>query len=148
MPHLAIPNLGNYTIALASFVDALGVEAWATTATTPTAMRYGLQAAPESICLPFKAHLGHYIEAARAGVEYAMMVNSIGTCRLRYYRHLADRILKEQGYTSAMFGKWDLAGHSQGNYIKDLLPRGQGFDYYFGTPGSNDAVVNIIRMKR
>ena len=104
MAHLAIPNLGNYTIALASFVEALGVQAWATTATTPKAMHYGLQTAPESICLPFKAHLGHYIEAAEAGVEYAMMVNSIGTCRLRYYRQLADRILKEQGYKIHMFG--------------------------------------------
>jgi len=104
MAYLAIPNLGNYTIALASFVDALGVRAWATTATTPRAMQYGLQAAPESICLPFKAHLGHYIEAARAGVEYAMMVNSIGTCRLRYYRALAERILRDQGYGIRMFG--------------------------------------------
>ena len=58
---------------------------------------------------------------------------------------LIPEILKEQGYTSAMFGKWDLAGHSQSNYMEDLLPRGQGFDYYFGTPSSNDGTANIIR---
>ncbi len=58
---------------------------------------------------------------------------------------LIPEILKEQGYTSGMFGKWDLAGHSQRNYLEDLLPRGQGFDYYFGTPGSNDGIANIIR---
>lgn len=104
MAHLAIPNLGNYTIALASFVDALGVEAWATTATSPKAMKLGIANTPESVCLPFKAHLGHYIEAAEAGVEYSVMVNSVGTCRLRYYRSLAERILKERGYKMRMFG--------------------------------------------
>ncbi len=58
---------------------------------------------------------------------------------------LIPEILKQQGYTSAMFGKWDLAGHSQSKYTVGLLPRGQGFDYYFGTPSSNDGVANIIR---
>jgi len=58
---------------------------------------------------------------------------------------LIPEILEEQGYTSAMFGKWDLAGHSQSKYTEELLPRGQGFDYYFGTPSSNDGVANIIR---
>lgn len=104
MAHLACPNLGNYTIVLASFIDLLGLEAWASTATTPAAMKLGIQHAPESVCLPFKAHLGNYIEAAEAGVEYSMMVNSIGTCRLRYYRAMAERILKEKGYNMRMFG--------------------------------------------
>ncbi len=62
-------------------------------------------------------------------------------------------VLKTQGYATAVFGKWDLAGHSQRpfddtkkrGYDLDLLPLHQGFDYYFGTPGSNDAVVNLIR---
>jgi len=62
--YLAIPNLGNYTIALKTAVWSLGIEAWASTATTRTAMKLGCEAAPESACLPFKAHIGHFIEAA------------------------------------------------------------------------------------
>ena len=54
-------------------------------------------------------------------------------------------MLKEQGYATAAFGKWDLAGHSQEKYKPELLPKYQGFDTFFGTPTSNDARVNLIR---
>ncbi|MGB0993732.1 MAG: sulfatase family protein, partial [Akkermansiaceae bacterium] len=53
--------------------------------------------------------------------------------------------LKTRGYKSAAFGKWDLATHSQNRWITKLLPRGQGFDYFFGTPSSNDSVVHLLR---
>ena len=54
-------------------------------------------------------------------------------------------VLKPFGYNSAAFGKWDLATHSQSKWIPELLPRGQGFDYFFGTPTSNDRVVHLLR---
>ena len=54
-------------------------------------------------------------------------------------------LLKEAGYTSGAFGKWDLAGHSQTKYEPELLPTRQGFDYFFGTPSSNDSVVHLLR---
>ena len=54
-------------------------------------------------------------------------------------------VLKPVGYTSGVFGKWDLAGHSQKNYDPNLWPLNQGFDYFFGTPGSNDRIVTLIR---
>ncbi|QEG43127.1 sulfatase family protein [Roseimaritima ulvae] len=54
-------------------------------------------------------------------------------------------VLKPQGYATAAIGKWDLAGHRQVRYKPELLPQHQGFDYYFGTPGSNDQSVNLIR---
>jgi len=104
MTYMAIPNIGNYTIALATSVESLGIKAWASTATTPEALRLGIEAAPESVCLPLKAHLGHFIEADRAGVEYAFMVNSVGTCRLRYYRHMIEQILKDRGLKIKIFG--------------------------------------------
>jgi len=104
MTYMAIPNIGNYTIALATAVESLGIKAWASTATTPEALRLGIDAAPESVCLPLKAHLGHFIEAGRAGIEYAFMVNSIGTCRLRYYRHMIEKILKDMGLKIRIFG--------------------------------------------
>ena len=103
MAYLVFPNLGNYTIALASDLSCLGLEAWVSTATSPDAMKLGIEAAPESACLPFKAHLGLFIEAANAGVEYALMVNSIGACRLRYYRYLLEKILKDLGLKIHLF---------------------------------------------
>ncbi|MDC0497379.1 sulfatase [bacterium] len=54
-------------------------------------------------------------------------------------------VLKEQGYATGMFGKWDLAGHSPFHYKEVLLPPFQGFDTYFGTPASNDRVVTLLR---
>lgn len=56
-------------------------------------------------------------------------------------------ILKAEGYATAAFGKWDLAGHAQDpkRYAAELLPTHQGFDYFFGTPGSNDGRVNLVR---
>jgi arylsulfatase A-like enzyme len=42
-------------------------------------------------------------------------------------------MLKAQGYATAIMGKWHL-GLGEG-----LHPLDQGFDYYYGTPGSNDA---------
>lgn len=41
-------------------------------------------------------------------------------------------ILKRRGYATALIGKWHL-GMREG-----LHPLEQGFDYYYGTPGSND----------
>jgi len=54
-------------------------------------------------------------------------------------------ILHEAGYATACFGKWDLAGHTQTKFDPQLLPTKQGFDYFFGTPTSNDAVVHLLR---
>lgn len=101
---LAIPNLGNYTVALAAMTRAMGAEPWWSTYTNDHAMAIGLAAAPESLCLPFKAHLGHFIEADDAGVENALMVNSIGSCRLNYYREVIAETLKDMGRKIRVFG--------------------------------------------
>tara|TARA_R110002049_G_scaffold4601_5_gene32111 strand:+ start:160246 stop:161739 length:1494 start_codon:yes stop_codon:yes gene_type:complete len=54
-------------------------------------------------------------------------------------------VLKSKGYATACFGKWDLAKHSQTDFYLDLFPTRQGFDYFFGTPTSNDRFVNLFR---
>ena len=54
-------------------------------------------------------------------------------------------ILQAEGYATACFGKWDLAKHAQQGFHADLFPTHQGFDYFFGTPTSNDSVVNLYR---
>jgi predicted nucleotide-binding protein (sugar kinase/HSP70/actin superfamily) len=104
MDRLAIPNLGNYTIALDSAVRSIGIEPWSSTATTAEELKLGIAAAPESLCLPFKAHLGHFIAADDAGCENALMVNSMGTCRLTYYRTLIENILHDMGRKIKIWG--------------------------------------------
>ncbi|MFP6665930.1 MAG: sulfatase [Pirellulales bacterium] len=57
-------------------------------------------------------------------------------------------VLKTKGYATACFGKWDLAKHSQRGFHPDLLPTHQGFDYFFGTPTSNDGFVDLYRNEQ
>lgn len=57
-------------------------------------------------------------------------------------------ILKTKGYATACFGKWDLAKHSQSGFFMDLFPTRQGFDYFFGTPTSNDSIANLYRNEK
>ncbi|MCR9198553.1 MAG: sulfatase [Planctomycetaceae bacterium] len=54
-------------------------------------------------------------------------------------------VLKDAGYATACFGKWDLAKHAQSGFYMDLFPTRQGFDYFFGTPTSNDRIANLYR---
>ncbi|NND97755.1 MAG: sulfatase [Pirellulaceae bacterium] len=54
-------------------------------------------------------------------------------------------LLKTNAYATACFGKWDLAKHAQEGFFLDLFPTRQGFDYFFGTPTSNDRVANLYR---
>jgi arylsulfatase len=46
-------------------------------------------------------------------------------------------MLKSAGYATALIGKWHLAGGRKDEYDPSLMPNGQGFDYYFGTPLHN-----------
>ncbi len=57
-------------------------------------------------------------------------------------------VLKSKGYATGCFGKWDLARHSQTDYHLDLFPTRQGFDYFFGTPTSNDRWVSLFRDEK
>lgn len=54
-------------------------------------------------------------------------------------------VLRTKGYVTGCFGKWDMAGHSQTNFVRDLMPNHQGFDVFFGTPSSNDRYVDLYR---
>jgi len=54
-------------------------------------------------------------------------------------------VLTGPGYAPACFGKWDLAKHAQSGFHMDLFPTRQGFDYFYGTPTSNDRIANLYR---
>ena len=57
-------------------------------------------------------------------------------------------VLQSAGYVTACFGKWDLAKHSQRGFLPGLMPNHQGFDYFFGTPTSNDRLVDLYRNEK
>ena len=51
---------------------------------------------------------------------------------------LMPAMLKQHGYATAILGKWHLAGYPQDFTQSPMHPLECGFDYYYGTPGSND----------
>lgn len=51
---------------------------------------------------------------------------------------LMPAMLKRSGYATAILGKWHLAGYPKDFTTSPLHPLDCGFDYHFGTPGSND----------
>lgn len=57
-------------------------------------------------------------------------------------------VLKGAGYTTGCIGKWDLATHSQTGFLPELMPNHQGFDFFFGTPSSNDRYVDLYRDEK
>jgi arylsulfatase A-like enzyme len=51
---------------------------------------------------------------------------------------LMPGMLKQAGYATAILGKWHLAGYPKDFTQAPMHPLECGFDYHFGTPGSND----------
>ena len=47
-------------------------------------------------------------------------------------------VLQSHGYATAILGKWHLAGYPKDFTTSPMHPLECGFDYHFGTPGSND----------
>ncbi len=51
---------------------------------------------------------------------------------------LMPAMLKRQGYSTAIIGKWHLAGYPKDFTTDPMHPLECGFDFHLGTPGSND----------
>lgn len=83
------------------------------------------------VCSPSRAALmtGCYAKRALPIPHVLFPANDIG---LSPDEVTLAEVLKTVGYTTALIGKWHLGDQP------DLLPRQQGFDYYFGLPYSND----------
>ncbi|KAL0983899.1 hypothetical protein UPYG_G00134520 [Umbra pygmaea] len=85
---------------------------------------------PASTCSPSRAALLTGRHGLRNGVTHNFAVGSVGGLPLSETT-LAE-LLHQNGYYTAMIGKWHL-GHN-GPYS----PTNRGFDYYLGIPYSND----------
>ena len=98
-PKITFPRWGNYTIAFKTLFQELGLEVISPEKTSSQTIAEGAKLAPEMYCLPLKANIGNYLETIRKGANTIFMATALGgSCRLRYYGAIQDKVLKEAGY--------------------------------------------------
>jgi arylsulfatase len=86
--------------------------------------------AAQPVCSASRAGLLTGCYPNRIGIHNALMPNSpIG---INPQEETLAELLKEQGYATAIFGKWHLGDQPE------FLPTRHGFDQFFGIPYSND----------
>lgn len=82
---------------------------------------------------------GSWCVPSRTGLMSGRHPSVVKASQLRGSRHeLMAAMLKKQGYATAILGKWHLAGYPKDFTKSPMHPLECGFDYHFGTPGSND----------
>lgn len=84
----------------------------------------------EAQCTPSRSSLmtGRY--PVRSGTTTVPIIT--GLYGLTQWEYTMAEMLSDNGYATAMFGKWHL-GHTEGRY-----PTNQGFDEWYGVPNSTD----------
>jgi len=93
---ITFPYWGNYTIAFETLAKKLGLEVVSPEKTNPKSIQTGSKIAPEMYCFPLKVNLGNYLEAIGRGADTILMVTSLGgSCRLRYYSNVQEKVLLE-----------------------------------------------------
>ena len=97
-PRVTFPYWGNYTIAFESLIKGLGLDLVAPEKTNQRTIEMGARIAPEMFCFPLKVNLGNYLEAFKRGANTILMATSLsGSCRLRYYANIQEKVLLENG---------------------------------------------------
>lgn len=101
---ITFPYWGNYTIVLKTLFQKLGLDVIAPEKTNSKAVEEGSKLAPEMYCFPLKVNIGNYVLAIRKGADTVFMVTSLaGSCRLRYYGAVEEKVLKEAGHKVNFF---------------------------------------------
>jgi predicted nucleotide-binding protein (sugar kinase/HSP70/actin superfamily) len=95
---ITFPYWGNYTVAFELLAKKLNLEVVSPERTTPKTIEKGAKIAPEMYCFPLKVNLGNFLEAIERGADMILMPTALGgSCRLRYYAFVEDKVLKENG---------------------------------------------------
>jgi predicted nucleotide-binding protein (sugar kinase/HSP70/actin superfamily) len=96
---ITFPYWGNYTIAFEALFEKLGLDVVLPEKTNSRSIEEGAKISPEMYCLPLKINVGNYLSAIRRGADTIFMVTSLGgSCRLRYYGDIQQKILSETGH--------------------------------------------------
>jgi len=95
---VAFPHMGSISIAWASALRRVGVDAFVPPYTSKKTLSFGTKNSPEAICLPYKLILGNFIEAIEGGADYVAMITSPGICRLGEYGNNIKNTLEDLGY--------------------------------------------------
>lgn len=94
---VTFPFWGNYTIAFEKLAKRLGFEVVSPQITSPKTIEEGVKISPEMYCFPLKVNIGNFLEAIKRGADTIVMPTAQkGSCRLRYYPFVQEKILKEQ----------------------------------------------------
>jgi predicted nucleotide-binding protein (sugar kinase/HSP70/actin superfamily) len=95
---ITFPYWGNYTIVFELLAKKLNLEVVPPEKTTSKTIEKGTKIAPEMYCFPLKVNLGNFLEAIEKGADTILMPTALGgSCRLRYYAFVQDKVLKENG---------------------------------------------------
>jgi predicted nucleotide-binding protein (sugar kinase/HSP70/actin superfamily) len=95
---ITFPYWGNYTVAFELLAKKLNLEVVPPEKTSPKTIEKGVKIAPEMYCFPLKVNLGNFLEAIEKGADTIVMPTALGgSCRLRYYAFVEDKVLKENG---------------------------------------------------
>lgn len=95
---IAFPHMGTVSIAWASALNKIGIEACIPPYTSKKTLSIGTKYSPEAICLPYKLILGNFVEAIENGADYVCMITSPGCCRLGEYGKSIKNALTDMGY--------------------------------------------------
>ncbi len=111
---VTFPHMGEYHVALKTFIELLGAEAVPPPKMTRRTLEIGARHSPEFVCVPFKYNLGNYIEALEGGAN--VVVQAGGGCRFGYYAEVQEQILRDLGYDFelvALTGHWKVTGYAR-----------------------------------
>lgn len=99
---LTFPHMGNLYIPLKAIFEELDVDHIVPPPTSEKTLDLGQLYAPESACLPFKIHLGNFLEALEEGANTLLMIGGGGPCRLGLFAMMEELIMKDLGYSFTM----------------------------------------------
>jgi predicted nucleotide-binding protein (sugar kinase/HSP70/actin superfamily) len=96
---ITFANLGNYQICFKALLESFGAEIVLPEKTNPRAIEEGSKLSPELFCLPLKVNIGNYLSALKKGADTIFMWENVGgSCRLRYYWQVQEKVLNEAGF--------------------------------------------------
>lgn len=85
---------------------------------------------------------------SRRGLMTGRHPSLMGNAKLVEHRDtLMPALFKQHGYSTAILGKWHLAGYPKDFTTSPMHPLECGFDYHFGTPGSNDVPAPMGKVQ-